>query len=130
MSALAIVSLFGIYFAVGAVALVLSPIRIVRLIGDFRASAGLSYVTGAMLVVLGGSILLDHRSLSSLPETVAMLLGAGLLVEGALFMAAPCSILSLLNPIISSDTNVRLLGLPVAALAGWLLWVGRGAFTA
>lgn len=120
-----IIILFGLYAAGGTLALLLSPARMVRIIGDFRASPGLCYVTGALMVVMGGAILLHHLGFGDFRTGLVTLLGAALLIEGALFMSAPRSLLSLAEPFARSDALMRGLGLVSAGFAAWLLWLGH-----
>lgn len=125
MTAHDLITLFGLYAAAGALALLLAPSRMVRIIGDFRASPGLCYVTGALMVVMGGAILLHHLGFGDVRTGILTLLGAILVIEGALFMAAPRSLLSLAEPLIASDPLLRGLGLVSAGFAAWLLWLGH-----
>ena len=116
--------LFGIYLFGGGLALAASPARVRAMIEGFETQPALCYVTGALLALGGASLLLAFRDIGSLPRGIVAFLGAGMLAEGLMFMAAPGMLLSLARPFLPKDGALRSLGVVVIALAAGLLYAG------
>jgi uncharacterized protein YjeT (DUF2065 family) len=119
-----IVFLTGVYMLGGGLALTITPQRMEAAIGNFADQPALSYLTGAILAPLGAAVLVAVHGFTTLPDGIATVVGAGMLAEGLLFMAAPKTMLSLAKPFLLSGASMRLVGFAVLVLATALLWLG------
>jgi hypothetical protein len=124
MSAETVMLFLGVYMLGGGLALVSAPARVAAMIEGFESQPALSYMTGTVLAVAGTGLLLLFHDFATLWRGVASILGAGMLIEGLMFMAAPRALLALARPFLVNDGIARGAGLLVLVLAAVLICVG------
>jgi len=84
---------------------------------EFERSPALSFVTGFVVFVLGGVMIMNHHHWTDLLAIIVSLIGWIAAVEGLLIMVSAKPILALSRPLVRSQRAVSL----VAALFGLVL---------
>lgn len=124
MSAETVMLLLGVYMLGGGLALLASPARVTAMIEGFEDQPAVCYMTGAVLAVAGASLLLLFHDFATLWRGISTILGAGMLVEGLMFMVAPGALLAIARPFLINDSVTLGAGLVVLVLAVVLISVG------
>jgi len=87
------------------------------MLDEFERSPALSFVTGFVVFVLGGVMIMNHHHWTDLLAIIVSLIGWIAAVEGLLIMVSAKPILALSRPLVRSQRAVSL----VAALFGLVL---------
>jgi len=124
MTADFIILLMGVYLVGGGLAMLLSPGRLTEMIDGLGDQPAVSYVAGALMAPLGAAVLVNFHGFADWKEGVATVIGAGLLLEGWLLMAAPKTLMSFARPFIFSPSAMRVIGAIILVAAALAIWTG------
>ena len=124
MTAEIVILLMGVYLIGGGLMMTLSPERLVAMFESIETQPGLTYIAGAIMAPTGAAILYWFHDFSSWPSGLSTLIGAGLLIEGWLLMAAPKLLFKLAKVFMFDDSINRVLGVAVLVLGAAAIWFG------
>jgi len=102
----------------------LAPGRMSSMIDSIADMPAVSYVTGAILAPTGAAVLIACHGFATLEVGIATVIGAGMLLEGWLLMAAPKTLLSIARPFLMAPPQMRIMGAVVVLLGAVLTWLG------
>ena len=111
--------LIGLYELVAGIAGLTGRIDWRAMTDEFMNSPSLSFVTGFMVFVLGGVMIMNHHHWTDLLAIIVSLVGWIALVEGIAIMLAARPLLIFFRPLIGNQRAVSLF----AALVGLILIV-------
>ena len=111
--------LIGLYELAAGIAGFTGRIDWREMTDEFVRSPSLSFVTGFMVFVIGGVMIMNHHHWTDLLAIIVSLVGWIALVEGILMMIASKSLLVFFRPFIGSQRAISLF----AALLGIVLIV-------
>ena len=109
--------LIGLYELTAGLAGLTGRLDWQAMLDEFERSPALSFVTGFMVFVLGGVMIMNHHHWTDLLAIIVSLIGWIAAVEGLLIMVSAKPILALSRPLVRSQRAVSL----VAALFGLVL---------
>jgi uncharacterized protein YjeT (DUF2065 family) len=103
--------IYGIVTLTAALAALLKPDFMGRIIADFERSPGLTYVTALFGLILGLVMVALHNLWTDIAAILVSLLGWIVLVESILMFAAPEGLLRFATAAAASPARVRLWGI-------------------
>ena len=109
--------LIGLYELTAGLAGLTGRLDWQAMLDEFERSPALSFVTGFVVFVLGGVMIMNHHHWTDLLAIIVSLIGWIAAVEGLLIMVSAKPILALSRPLVRSQRAVSL----VAALFGLVL---------
>lgn len=112
----------AIYMIVTGIAGLLAPARWRVLVDDLNASPGLTYISGAFVLLLGIALVFPHFFWSDPLAMIVSFICLMVLVEGMILMIAPGMVLNVARRAVSSDSASRLWAI-IALVAGLALLV-------
>ncbi len=114
----------GIYFLVAGVGALLNPARMKRAMQEAKRSYLLPYLDGAVALIVGLLIVLNHNVFDGLLETLISLIGWVAVLEGVLMLLLPQKTISSIMEAFMGAHLSRIIG--VASVVLGLFFVYHG----
>ena len=122
--------LIGLYELVAGIAGLTGRIDWRAMTDEFMSSPSLSFVTGFMVFVLGGVMIMNHHHWTDLLAIIVSLVGWIALIEGIVMMLAAKPVLIFFRPLIGSQRAVSLFAILFGIILIALGLTGRADPTA
>lgn len=114
----------GVYFLVAGVGMLLNPARMKGAMQEAKRSYLLPYFDGAIALVVGLLLVLNHNVWDGLLEVLVSLIGWVVVVEGVLMMLLPQKTISAMIEAFMGAHMARLMGVVSVVLGIYFVYQG------
>jgi hypothetical protein len=121
----------GPYLLVAGVATALRRDELPKVIAALGADPGLTFVTGALILLVGLTMIVFHQRWRAPAQIALSLMAWGISLKGAALLAAPDSSMALAARLTGEPRTVAIVGGAAAVVGVWLCLIGyaRKVFT-
>lgn len=116
----------GIYLVLEGIVILTQKKFVMNVVDDFGSHKALMYVTGAMVMVLGLLIVLNHNVWESTWRVVPTLVGWAMVLKGVMLFFVPQTILRQARKFAKNRNMAVLAGVVALAVGAYLVYVGFG----
>lgn len=123
---LLLAQVIGIYLILEGIVVLARRKFVISIVNDLDKNRALMFVTGAMLVVLGLLIVLNHNIWEATWRVVPTIVGWGMVVKGVLILFIPGIVLDMARAFGRKRNAAILAGVVALAVGVYLVYVGFG----
>lgn len=116
-------TIFGIYMLCAGLGLILNRGWAHGVMDDLESSPALTYICGAVVLIAGLALVMNHNLWNGWPEIAVTLIGWGAAIEGAILLIYPKALYGFARLILPSEKIVPIFGIITLALGAALIWL-------
>jgi len=118
--------IIGIYLVLEGVVILTQKKFVMHVVEDFGRHRALMYVTGAMVLVLGLLVVLNHNVWEATWRVVPTVIGWVMVIKGVMLFLVPQTILRTARKFAKNRQMATLAGLVALAVGMYLVYIGFG----
>ncbi|GEM_PF-521599 len=118
----------GLLLLVGGVGMYLHPAMFKKIIGDYTASSALVYFHGAIALIIGAFIILNHNIWEMSPQVVITILGWAALIRGLWILLNQESYIKMVKSFWAKGSHVKTEAIILIILGAILVYSYRALF--
>ncbi|MCF7846168.1 MAG: hypothetical protein K9L85_02930 [Candidatus Peribacteraceae bacterium] len=124
MTTTLLAQVIGPVIAAAGIGFIFHPKFYKKIMKDFEAHEGLTYVMGIFVMALGIVLVMNHNLWNSLAEIIISIIAWGALIKGATFLVVPNLLFAISKPMVKNAGLMKFAMAVMLAAGAYLSYVG------